>query len=210
MFHTLSRRAASSLSVLLIALSLGACAALLTPEVSSEPVALKAGQYTLDDKHAVLLWKVSHLGLSQYVGRFNTFDAALDFEESSPESARLSVVVDTASIDVNFPKFEEDLRGGRWFNTEAHPQATFESTGIEVTGDATGRVTGDFTLLGVTKPVTFEVTFVGGARNPLSQSYTVGFEARTVIQRSEFGMDAALPAVGDAVELEIHAEFVRD
>ncbi len=186
------------------------CGSLLQPDVSADRAALRAGDYSLDKTHAVLLWKVDHLGYSKYVGRFNDFDASLSYDPDDPSAAEVSVIVQTASIDVNFPDFENDLRGGSWFNTEQFPEAIFESTSVTLDDAGQGTISGDFTLLGVTRPVTFEVIFNGGARNPLTQKYTVGFEVNGVIKRSEFGMNNLLPAVGDDVELEMHAEFLKD
>ena len=186
------------------------CGQLAQPNVKAEAAALRAGDYTLDPQHAVLLWKVNHLGYSKYVGRFNEFDASLTYDPEDPSTAQVAVIVKTASVDVNFPKFEDDLRGGAWFNSAKFPEATFESTAVALDETGTGTVSGDFTMLGVTQPVTFDVTFNGGARNLLNQKYTVGFEVNGVIKRSDFGMTTLLPAVGDEVELEIHAEFLKD
>ena len=195
---------------LLAVLVLSGCGRLLQPSVQADATALRAGAYQLDPRHAVLLWKVTHLGFSKYVGRFNTFDATLSYDPDNPSAAQVAVVVDTASIDVNYPEFEEDLRGGSWFNVNAFPDASFESTAVALDKNGHGTVTGNFTLLGVTKPVTFDVIFNGGARNPLTRKYTVGFEANGVIKRSDFGMTNLLPAVGDDIELEMHVEFLKD
>ncbi len=191
-------------------LFLAGCGRLLQPDVQADATALRAGEYELDPRHAVLLWKVTHLGFSKYVGRFNDFDATLSYDPDNPSAAHVAVVVQTASIDVNYPEFEEDLRGASWFNVSAFPDASFESTAVALDANGNGTVTGDFTLLGVTKPVTFDVIFNGGARNPLTRKYTVGFEANGVIKRSDFGMTNLLPAVGDDIELEMHVEFLKD
>lgn len=191
------------------AVLLSACAQLITPDVSTEAGALRAGAYRLDPDHATLLFKLDHLGFSTYVGRFNEFDASLDFDESDPKAARLEARVATASIDVGNPDFEETLRGAAWFDTETFPEARFVSTSIEITGENAGRVTGDFTLMGETRPVTLDVTFNGGARNLLTRRYTLGFAASGAFSRSAFGLDNFAPAVGDVVTLEIHAEFQR-
>ncbi len=86
------------------------------------------------------------------------------------------------------------------------PTAKFVSTKIEKTGDKTAKVTGDLTLVGVTKPVTLEVTFNEKKPNPMSKKESVGFSATTVIKRSEFGINYAVPNVSDDVELQIEAE----
>ncbi len=171
---------------------------------------LPAGAYALDSDHAALLFKVSHLGFSKTVGRFNRFDASLDFDRDAPAASDLTVVIETGSIDMTLDPFEETLRGPEWLDAETHPLARFDSSEIILTGDDTGQIIGDFTLLGVTRPITLDVTFNGGAPNLVSGKFTLGFEAHGAFKRSDFGMTTLLPAIGDTVELEIHAEFVRD
>ena len=195
----------------LLALSccLVACGYLLPRAETPPPSELPAGAYRLDPEHATLLFKIDHLGLSQLVGRFNRFEATLNFDPADPAASRLSARINPASIDLDLPAFEEELRGPDWFDVARFAEARFESRGIEVTGDATGRITGDLTLHGVTQPVTLEVTFNGGGDSVLTGRYTLGFAAAGTIARSAFGLGAYAPAVGDEVVLEIHAEFQR-
>ncbi len=188
---------------------LSACGTLIKPDVETGAQALREGEYRLDPEHAAVLWKVDHLGLSTFVGRFDDVEAELSFDPENPEAARLEVALRTTSLNSGVAALDERLRGGGWFDVETWPEARFRSTSVEITGDNTGRVTGDFTLLGVTQPLTLDVAFNGGARNILTQRYTVGFAASATLKRSDYGMDAFLPAVGDDVELEIHVEFQR-
>jgi polyisoprenoid-binding protein YceI len=190
--------------------ALAACGYLLPAHNQTlEPGQLPGGAYRLDPEHASLLFKLDHFGFSELVGRFDRFDASLDFDPAKPEEARLTVLVDVASIDLNLPKFEQDLRGPDWFDVQRFPQARFESRAIGITGASTGRITGDLTLHGVTAPVTLEVTFNGGADSLLTGRYTLGFAANGMLSRSAFGLGGYAPAVGDEVTLEIHAEFQR-
>ena len=195
---------------LALSLTLAGCGYLLPSHNQTlEPEKLQGGAYRLDPEHASLLFKVDHFGFSQLVGRFDRFEGSLHFDPKQPQAARLSVLVDTASIDLNLPKFEQDLRGPDWLDVAQFPQARFESRTITITGEKTGRVTGDLTLHGVTAPVTLEVTFNGGADSLLTGRYTLGFAASGTLLRSTFGLGAYAPAVGDQVTLEIHAEFQR-
>lgn len=186
---------------------LASCDRLVSPDFSTDVQELRTGQYTLDKDHATLLFKVDHLGFSTYVGRFNDFDATLDFDPENVENSSLEVIVETASIDVNNPEFADDLRED-WFDVENFPQATFRTTRF-VEGDGNDFVfEGELTLLGNTEPVMLNVTSNGGGRNFLTRSYTLGFSASTTFQRSEFGMDNLVSfGVGDDIELEIHVEF---
>ncbi|MGF1477200.1 MAG: YceI family protein [Geminicoccaceae bacterium] len=173
-----------------------------------DPASLRAGSFRLDPDHATLLVKIDHLGFSTYVGRFNSFDASLDFDPERPEASDLQVVIDTSSIDVNNEAFEEELRGPQWFDVASFPEASFVAREISVTDENAGEIRGDLTLVDVTRPVVLDVTFNGGANNLLTGRYTIGFAAETSFQRSAFGMDYLVPAIGDEVEVEIHAEFL--
>jgi polyisoprenoid-binding protein YceI len=198
----------SRLAVLALAAALAGCGYLLPAQHQTiERSELRGGAYRLDPDHAILLWKVDHLGFSTFVGRFDRLDATLDFDPERPEAAILDVVVDTASISTHVPGFADDLRGSSWFDVERFPEARFSATTITVTGPDTGTVTGDLTLLGVTRPVVLEVTFNGGAQSLLTGRYTLGFSATTTFDRTAFGLSTLAPAIGREVTLEIHAEF---
>lgn len=197
-------------AMLLALLALGGCGYLIPAHnQTTELSALPGGAYRLDPTHATILTKIDHLGFSQLVGRFDRFNATLDFDPDQPEAARLVVVIDVASLDFNVPALEQDLRGSGWFDVERYPEARFVSRGIAITGDSTGTVTGDLTLHGVTAPVTLDVTFNGGGSDLLTGAYTLGFAASGSLLRSTFGLGAYAPAIGDEVQLEIHAEFLR-
>ena len=120
---------AARLAAVCAVVTLVACSSLLKPNVTTGVTELRAGEYQVDKQHATVLFKVDHLGLSEFVGRFNQFDASLDFDPQRIGEARLEAVIQTASIDVNDPKFEEELRGRDWFDTERFPEAV-GSTGL--------------------------------------------------------------------------------
>jgi polyisoprenoid-binding protein YceI len=183
---------------------------LLTPDQTTEVTEVRAGQYVLDPNHATLIWKLNHLGFSTFLGSFNDFEASLDFDPENIENASLEVVIDTASLDVDLPEFEEELRGDNWFDVAAFPQAIFRTTRyIEAIDDDSFIFEGDLTLLGTTAPVSLEVNFHGGGRNFLTRSYTVGFSGSAIFNRSDFGLDRFTSfGVGDEIELEIHVEFM--
>jgi polyisoprenoid-binding protein YceI len=204
-FWAVARRSA----LLALLSSVGACGYLLPRAQTSPPAELPAGAYRLDPEHATLLIKIDHLGFSQLVGRFDRFDASLDFAPADPTASRLTADIDPASIDFNLPKFEEDLRGADWFDVARYPEARFLSREVEVTGERTGRITGDLTLHGVTQTVVLDVTFNGGGDSLVTGRYTLGFAATGTLSRSAFGLGAYAPAVGDAVIVEIQAEFQR-
>lgn len=185
------------------------CDRMLTPNFETSVQELRGGAYTLDKDHASLNWKVNHLGFSSYIGRFNDFDASLDFDPENIEASTLEVIVNTVSLDVNNAAFAEQLRGDDWFNVENFPQAVFRTTSfVESTSDTIFVFRGDLTLLGTTAPVDLIVNFNGGGRNFLTRRYTLGFSASVEFKRSEFGLDNLVAfGIGDDIELEIHVEF---
>lgn len=197
------------ISTLALASCASALAPILVPRISAEAEALKPGDYTLDKAHASLIFKIDHLGFSQYVGRFDRFDASLSFDAEDPGSARIEAIIDMTSLNIANESFAETLMGPDWFDADAFPQAIFRSNSVEVTGENTGVITGDLTLHGVTEPVTLNVVFNGGGRDRLRGAYVTGFSATATIDRTVFGVDRFSGLVGDLATIEIEAEFER-
>ncbi|KJS39931.1 MAG: hypothetical protein VR74_00065 [Hyphomonas sp. BRH_c22] len=182
----------------------------------------KAATYKLDPTHASLTWRVNHMGLSNYTARFTDFDATLQFNPEDPSATSVTATINPASVETDYPgdfkaghpdspfdSFDEELSGSEtYFNAPQFPQITFQSTGITTTGPDTGTVTGDLTFLGVTKPVTLDVKYNGVANFPWAPEVdNIGFSATTTLTRSDFGLTAGTPYVGDEVEVIIEAEF---
>lgn len=167
------------------------------------------GQFALDKNHAKIIFSTTHFGFSTYYGLFNDFDAKLAFDPKAPAKSSLEVTVNLNGIDTTNPKLDEHLKSADFFDVAQYPTATFKSTKVEVTGKTTGRIIGDLTLHGVTKPVTLEAKFNGGGINPMTKAYVVGFNATGTLSRSDFGIKTFVPAVGDTVTLTISGEFDR-
>ena len=199
----------SGIGFFLLISALSACSSLPAPTVNATAEALREGNYKLDPKHATLLFKIKHFGISTYVGRFNTFDATLSFDPDDASAGHLEALIDVTSLDVNNPKFGNTLTGPGWFDAEMYPEARFISTDIKITGSNSGVATGDLTLKGMTNPVDVKITFNGGTRNPLTTRYTIGFDAKAEFKRSEFDMKKFTNVVGDTVVLEFYGEFQR-
>ena len=186
----------------------------ITP-VRAEPAAPPAGTYRTDRAHSSLTWKVNHFGLSNYTARFAKFDATLDIDPASPQSAKVFVTVDPMSVRTDYPSterrdFDKDLgEGANFFNAKEFARITFSSTSVERTGETTAKVTGDLTLLGVTKPLTLDVTLNGAKQHPTAQAPALGFSGVGKLKRSDFGMMFMLPLIGDEVILLIEAEFIK-
>lgn len=180
-----------------------------------------AGEYALDKTHASVVFRVSHLGLSNYTARFTGLDGKLTFDPAAPERMSVRATIDPKSIETDFPlpepDFDGELAGPNWLDAGKHPAITFVSTRVEPTGPATARVTGDLTMRGVTKPVVLEATFNGGyaGMDMDPAGSRIGFSAKGALKRSDFGVSYGIPAPGttmgvsDNVDVLIEAEFTR-
>lgn len=185
-----------------------------SPAVAQIATEAPAGTFKLDPTHASVHWKVNHLGLSNYTGRFTRMDATLVFDPAKPEQATLEATVDPASIRTDYPApdkhdFDKTLStDAKWFNAGASPSISFKSSSIKMTGPKTADVAGELALLGVKKPVTLKATFNGGMKeHPFAKKPAVGFSAVGTLKRSDFGMGYLVPNVGDEVQIIIEAEF---
>jgi polyisoprenoid-binding protein YceI len=182
-------------------------------------VAVPAGSYTLDKSHASLIFRVNHLGFSNYTARFKRFDARLEFDPKNLAASNVIATVDANSLETDFPNptqvdFNAQLKGDEWLNVAKFPEMKFESKQIHVLGENTVRINGDLTLHGVTRPIVLDARFNGGyAGQPMDPNARIGFSAHGTLKRSEFGITYGIPApgttmgVGDDVNVVIEAEF---
>jgi len=175
--------------------------------LTKDPNLVKAGRYRLDTAHGKITWSLSHLGYSTYYGQFTDVTGELTLDPKAPSQSRLSVRIGTASVNALNDKLDAHLKAPDFLSVEAHPEATFVSTSIEPTSPTTARVNGTLTLRGVAKPVSFDATFNQAGPHPVDKLYTVGFDGWAVIKRSEFGVNAFLPVLGDEVALRLEGEF---
>ncbi|GAB2203032.1 YceI family protein [Sessilibacter sp. MAH4] len=200
--------------IITISVFLQGCVSWLVPKVEQNVTQLKPGAYELDPDHATLLFKVKHLGLSDFVGSFDRFSVALDFDPNNIESTQLHALIDITSLDVNNTNFEEQLAGKGWLNSNEYPQAEFTSKSIQkiTSSEASSQkyqFNGQLNWRGYTNPVQFIVTFNGGANNWLTGKYTIGVSAVGQFNRSDFGMDKYKDFVSDQVNIEVYAEFQK-
>lgn len=188
-------------------LSIAAATAALT---ATAPIAGAAAEtFEIDTSHAEIAFLINHLGYSNMLGQFQDFEGSFTFDQDSPGDASVTVTIQAASIDTDHEKRDEHLRGPDFLNAAEFPEIVFDSTGVEVTGDKTGKLTGDLTMMGETHPVTLDVTFNKVAPHPLPQYdgvLTAGFSARGTIDRTQWGVDAYAPAIGAEMRLIIEAE----
>ena len=174
------------------------------------PAEVQAGTYKLDSSHGKITWSVNHLGFSTYTGQFINVAADLTIDPANPSASSLTATVPLADVAPNNEALKTHLQTPDFFDAAQFPTATFVATSIVIDAEDASEadVTGNLTLRGVTRPVTLEVQF-NQAGPSMGNTYKVGFDGETTIKRSEFGINYALPAVSDEVELHIEGEFVK-
>ncbi len=166
-----------------------------------------SGTYQADPGHRYITFSYLHVGYSRPILRWNDWDATLEWDADTPSKSSISVIIDATSIDSGVEEFDGHLNGDRFFDTAKHPEITFVSTKLTKTGDNTGVMTGDLTIKGISKPVSLNVTLNRTAKDDFFKVNKVGFSAVGTVKRSDYGMNYAIPAVGDDVEINIQAEF---
>lgn len=176
---------------------------------SSDPAQVQAGDYRLDPAHSKITWSVDHFGFSTYVGQFSKVEGTLSVDPKKAADARLDVTIDANSVGTLNPALDAHLKTADFLDTANFPTATFKATSIKLTGKRTADITGDLTLRGVTKPVTVKATFNQAGVNPVDKTYSLGFAGKATIKRTDFGVSAYAPAVGDTVTLELEAELKK-
>jgi len=199
-------------------------AAIAVPAVIAQPPAsapgapdrsrVTAGTYAADPNHTMVVWKLDHLGFSNYTGIFGDVTGTLVLDPANPAAPKVDVTIPIAKVTTASAGLTGHLlRPGKDgakpdFFGPAPADARFVSTRVVLDDDGDeAKVTGDLTLNGVTRPVTLDVDFHGAGA--MGGKQTVGFEAEATIRRSDFGLGFGVPMVGDEVELEIHAAFEK-
>jgi polyisoprenoid-binding protein YceI len=201
----------------ILAVSAGLLALTLPAQANPTLEGVASGLYELEKTHAFLTWSVKHNGISDYVVNFTDFDADLVFDAETPANSQLSVSINPTALNTNYPdpakKVDWEAELGtdpRFLNAGEFPTITFTSTAVAQTGEFEGTVTGDVTFLGVTQPVTLNVTY-GGVANPpwFGQRDVIGFTASTTLNRSDFGQTSLTGVISDEVTIEFSGEFLQ-
>ena len=195
---------------------IGAAVALIACSTAGAQTFTEAskGTYGLEKTHAFLTWRISHNGLHKYTSRFTDFDATIEFDPENPIQSSVTASINPLSVKTDHPTRDnwdnEIATDKKFLDGNEFPTIDFASTRIEQTGEFTGIIYGDLTLLGVTKEVALNATYNGTGNAPwFGTKDLIGFSANGVLKRSDFGMLALLPNIGDEVEIIIEAEFLE-
>lgn len=156
--------------------------------------------------HAFIQFRVKHLGFSWLYGRFNDFNGKFSYEEAFQQSSNVEVTINTTSLDSNHAERDKHLRGAKFLDVEKFPEAKFVSTAYKPKGAMAGTLEGNFTLKGVTKPISIEVEQIGSGEDPWG-GFRRGFEGKTSFKAADYGIKH--PAVNE-VELILSVEGIRE
>ncbi|MBU2895177.1 YceI family protein [Vibrio hepatarius] len=180
----------------------------LTALVLALPFGASAADYVIDSKgaHASINFKVSHLGYSFIKGRFNKFEGGFSYDPKNIAASKISVTVDTQSLDSNHAERDKHIRSGDFINASKFSKATFNSTSIVDKGDGELEVNGELNLHGVTKPITIAAKFIGQGPDPWGGE-RIGFDGTARLELADF----KIPVKGSSsyVDMELHVEGIK-
>jgi len=170
----------------------------------------QAAEYKIDTKgaHAFVQFRIKHLGYSWLYGRFDDFNGSFFYDDKAPEKSSINVNIDVTSLNSNHAERDKHLRGADFLNTDKFPSATFKSTSFEPLEDGKAMLKGELTLHGVTKPITIDVSNVGGGKDPWG-GYRQGFSGTTEFELKDFGIDYNLGPASQKVEMILDIEGIR-
>ncbi len=169
--------------------------------------------WVIDSSHSQVTFSVRHMMISNARGRFENFSGVVDFNEENPAASKVSVKIETASINTRDEKRDAHLRSADFFNSEKSPFMTFESTRAEKVDQNHGRLHGNLTIKDITHPVVLDVEYAGQSR--MWGSTSAGFSASTKINRKDWGLtwNQALESggllVGEDVNIYIDLEIKK-
>ncbi|HLI44844.1 MAG TPA: YceI family protein [Acidimicrobiales bacterium] len=172
------------------------------------------GDYTIDPAHTRLGFVARHAMVTKVRGQFTSFEGTIHADAEEPSRSSVSVTIDVASVDTGNEMRDNHLRTNDFFDIEHYPTITFTSTAIRQTAPTTFEVTGDLTIRGVTRSVTFELELTGAVKDPFGND-RIGFEGSLVVNRKDFGVNWNAPLeaggvlVSEKVTLELDVAAIR-
>ena len=162
--------------------------------------------YKIDPTHTIVLAQWNHFGFSNPSASFGNVEGTLVYDAADVARSSVEVTLPLSGLDSFVPKLDEHLKSADFFDAEKFPAITFKSTKVEDLGGGKLRITGDLTVKGTTRPVVLAAQLNKAGDHPMTKRPTVGFDATTTIKRSEFGVGAYVPNVGDEITLRITTE----
>lgn len=185
--------------------------ALKLTQITATEASLKAqpkGTYNIEPTHTTVVWRLTHMGLSNYTARFDKISGTIDFDPAKVTSSKANIAIETKSVSTGLPKFDQEI-AEKFLNSEKNPTINFVTTSLVKTGPVTGKMNGNLTLNGVTKPVSLNVVFNGGKEHPFAKKQALGFSASGSFKRSDFGVNNFIPMIGDNIDVIIEVEAIK-
>ena len=179
--------------------------------IAATPLAAAAASetYTLDSGHSQIVFSYNHLGYSTTWGMFSGFEGEIMFDQEDPANSSVSVSMPVKSMFTGWEARFNHFMSDDFFGAADDEMVSFTSTGIEVTGEDTAKITGDLTLNGVTKSVVLDAKLNKAGEHPMAKKPWAGFDATTTLVRSEYELGQFAPFVGDEVEVKISVEAMK-
>ncbi|GAA08174.1 YceI family protein [Acetobacter tropicalis] len=187
----------------------GMAASLSMALAEGAPQQVQSGTYKVEPGHTQVVFSLLHFGFTNYSGLFSGASGTLALDSVHPAASKLTISLPVSSVQTTSDRLTDELKGADWLDAAKYPTATFVSTQVVPDGKGGASITGNFTLHGITRPLTLQARYVGSGVNPMDKAYTVGFQATGVIKRSEFGVKTYVPMVGDEVTLAIAGAFEK-
>ncbi len=166
-------------------------------------------RFALDPVHTQIVFSIEHAGFSMSTGKLLHPTGTLLFDDKNWAASSVQVEMKASNVEFDDSDWNKAVRGKSYFNADVYPAITFISKTCTQTGPKTGVLSGELTLLGVSKTVDIAITFNKRARHPYTLKDTIGFSATAQLHRSEFGMVATPKTIGDEVNIRISFEAVR-
>jgi polyisoprenoid-binding protein YceI len=198
-----------SLTLFSAILFLAATNAIAAGPASHDPKTVQAGAYAVEPNHTRVQFSVSHMDFTHWYGDFTHASGTLNIDPKNVSAAKVDITIPTGSVSTTNTKLDGELKSDVWFDAAKFPTIHFVSTKVVRTAPNKATITGDLTFHGVTRPVTLMASFNGAGVNAQDMNYTVGFDASTSFKRSDFGVKADLPLIGDETTLRISAAFEK-
>lgn len=166
-------------------------------------------KYVVDPSHSQIVFSYNHLGYSTNHGMFSGFEGEIQFDQADPAASSVTVSFPVKTMLTGWQARFDHFMSPDFFAATDDEMVSFASTGIEVTGEKTAKITGDLTLNGVTKPVVLDAVLNQVGDHPMENKPWAGFAATTTVLRSEFGLGAFAPFISDEVKIDIQIEAMK-
>lgn len=177
--------------------------------LAAVPAFAASDTYVLDPSHSQIVFDYNHLGYSTTTGMFSGFEGKIQFDQAEPAKSSVEVSFPVKTMLTGWQERFDHFMSADFFNATVNDLVTFKSTGIEVTGDKTAKITGDLTLNGVTKSVVLDAVLNQAGEHPMAKKPWAGFSATTQVKRSDYNLGQFAPFVSDEVNVNISVEATK-